>query len=474
MSYERATNLHGRRRGLAALASGLHRCPTARTTLVFPICFRRKDDGAWIDSGGIEPVGNSGGGAESSCRPIRWVEGRTVPPVMNDDESGWECRSEEKRANPAPVYQADNKGFFPVHVAASIGALDIISIILETCPSSAGLCTAQGRTFLHVAVENRRLNVVSFVCQTPSLDWILNMRDHDGSTALHLAVQAGKLRIFCSLYGNKKVHLNLENNSKHTPNDIARGMLPHGLNYKSNTDDWIYRALTYAGANYSCRRVDKFERVNPNSFELQPDDVTKEAENMKDASQTLGIGSVLVTTVAFGATFALPGGYIADDHMNRGTPTRAGRYSFDAFMMANTLAFICSSVATTGLMFSGTSMVNLKSRQINLAVSVLLMSSSLTSLAAAFALGVYIVLAPVSLGTAIVVCVLSPLVVLYKLFEFFVMLGILARPLCLRVGLSRGLKGLAKVIVQIMFIELWPFIIIFGWAAIARSHRNHL
>uniref|UniRef100_A0ACD5TYD7 Uncharacterized protein n=1 Tax=Avena sativa TaxID=4498 RepID=A0ACD5TYD7_AVESA len=195
-------------------------------------------------------------------------------------------------ANPSPVYQADNNGLFPIHVAASMGALGIISNILETCPTSAGLCTAQGRTFLHVAVENRRLKVVSFVSQTPSLAWILNSRDHDGNTALHLAVHHGNLLIFCSLYGNKDVHVSLANNSMQTPIDLARSLLSRGLKYKSNNENWIYKTLKYVGATYSCRRADKFERVDPKSFELKPEDMTKEEDTVKDASQILGIGSV--------------------------------------------------------------------------------------------------------------------------------------------------------------------------------------
>ena len=34
-------------------------------------------------------------------------------------------------------------------------------------------------------------------------------------------------------------------------------------------------------------------------------DMISEEEKVKDASQILGIGSILITTVAFGATFAL-------------------------------------------------------------------------------------------------------------------------------------------------------------------------
>ncbi|KAI5004851.1 hypothetical protein ZWY2020_032094 [Hordeum vulgare] len=373
-------------------------------------------------------------------------------------------------ANPAPVYQADNKGSFPIHIAASLGAKSTIGIILEKCPSSAGLRDAQGKTFLHIAVQYKRLKIVSFACRTPSLAWILNMKDNDGNTAMHLAVKVGWLRIFASLYGNKEVHLSLINNNGQTPLDLSRSLIPRGMHYSQNSEKKIYVALIWVDAKHSGLRWDQiYEKY---SQPMKPEDNIKEAERVKDASQLLGIGSVLIATVAFGATFAVPGGYKADDHTNGGTPTLSGRYTFDAFMIATALAFICSSIATTGLMFSGISMVNLRSRQINLATSEFFMGGSLTCLSTAFALGVYIMLAPVSHATAIAICVFSPLVVLCRHCEYLVKWAILARPLCIRLKPITALTELVGMIFSQMQRALWPFILIFGLAAIARKLRD--
>jgi hypothetical protein len=142
----------------------------------------------------------------------------------------------------------------------------------------------------------------------------------------------------------------------------------------------------------------------------------EESDKMTSSTQTLGIGSVLVATVTFGASFALPGGNRADNHPNGGSPTLAGRWYFDAFMVANTLAFICSSMATIGLMYSGMAMVSLPFRRVHFVIFLFFVSSSVTSLTAAFALGVYMVLAPVARSTAIAICAISPLVLLYTRF----------------------------------------------------------
>jgi ankyrin repeat protein len=133
------------------------------------------------------------------------------------------------KANPAALYQADKNGFIPIHVAASAGASNAIRFFLHERPDSAGLRDARGKTFLHVAIEKQRLDIVSYACWNPSLAWILNMQDNDGNTALHLAIQSGRFRVFCALFGNLKVNLHLTNNLGETPCDVSRSKIPHGL-----------------------------------------------------------------------------------------------------------------------------------------------------------------------------------------------------------------------------------------------------
>jgi ankyrin repeat protein len=125
------------------------------------------------------------------------------------------------KANPDALYQPDHAGFFSIHVAASVGASWNVDIFVTECPGSAGLRDAKGRTFLHVAVEKKKVSVIRSACRNLSLSWIMNMVDDDGNTALHLAVEAGILRTFCALVGNPQVNLNLPNNRGETPLDIA-------------------------------------------------------------------------------------------------------------------------------------------------------------------------------------------------------------------------------------------------------------
>ncbi|KAL5200942.1 hypothetical protein ABZP36_035296 [Zizania latifolia] len=321
-------------------------------------------------------------------------------------------------ANPAALYHADKDGLFPIHVAASVGAIESISIFLRRSPSCAGLRDgAKGRTFLHVAVEKGRACVVSYACRKQLLSWILNMQDSDGNTALHLAVQAGNLQLFSTLFGNQHVRLNLSNNKEQSPLDIAQYKIPRRMRYNQNSEHKIHNSLVMAKARSGSCRKDHFKEWYA---QQRQHDERVESELVKDSTQTLVIGSVLIATVTFGATFALPGGYRADDRTNGGTPTLAGRYAFDTFIMADTFAFIFAAIATIGLMNSGSPLCNSKSRKVYLSAAFYCIQISITCLSATFAVGVYMVLAPVAPKTAIAICVLSPLVVLFKDLEFWI------------------------------------------------------
>jgi hypothetical protein len=194
---------------------------------------------------------------------------------------------------------------------------------------------------------------------------------------------------------------------------------------------------------------------------------SKEMEMLKDSTQTMSIGSVLIATVTFGATFAVPGGYIADDHNNGGSPILARWYAFDAFIVSNTLAFVFSTTGTMGLMYSGSPSFNPGRRAAHYLAAAYLVSFSITCLAAAFALGAYVVLAPVAHKTAVATCVPVSLVPLYKNLEFIWRIHFLLPPLRTRKGLIWAWVASAYVIFGNILVENWPLIFIFGWASYA-------
>ncbi|OEL28702.1 hypothetical protein BAE44_0010280 [Dichanthelium oligosanthes] len=339
------------------------------------------------------------------------------------------------------AYQPDNEGLLPVHVAAISDQTIAVHILLTKCAPCMGLRDGQGRTFLHVAVQHKGFSVVRYACRRPECASIVNIQDNNGDTALHLAVAAENLRIFCDLLTNRE-----------------------------NQDRLIYKTLTRVGAKHSSCRGDKWTGRQDSEQTTAGELDKEEAAKLTDASRTLAVGSALIATMTFSATFTrLPGGYGADP---AGTPTLAGRWFFDAFVVASALAFITSSSATVGLMYSGIAMVEVPIRRKRFLVSLFLVTSSVTCLTIAFALGVYMVLAPVSRGTAIAICAISPLLLIYRNEVSLRKLVAVSGPLYARMGFWVWLRLAGGDILVRMLKKFWPFVVIFGLAGKLRNHQQ--
>ncbi|WVZ82506.1 hypothetical protein U9M48_029760, partial [Paspalum notatum var. saurae] len=406
---------------------------------------------------------------ENGSTPLHFAAGLTSGPHAQ------QCYLVFK-ANTTALYQPDKDGRSPIHVAASVGAVETIAMFMakECGRSAAGLRDSGGRTFLHVAAEKNRAGVIRDACSRSnrSLAWILNMQDGNGNTALHLAVEAGNLEVFLALFGNRQVNLNLTNGDGQTPMDIARYKIRPSFHDHSNAEIWIKKALTFGKARRGVSREDHFDEKYKRIYGVD-DYKTKELEMLKDSTQSYSIASVLIATVTFGAMFAMPGGYRQDDHDYGGTPTLAEMYAFHAFLVADTIAFICSSMATIGFMHAGSAVLDLVRRTDYFYKAINLMHNSIIALATAFAVGVYTVLAPVAQKTAIAICVMSPLVVAYNFKDFWVRWFNFTPSLYGRKGLIYTVRLCTCVVLVNMLTLSVFFVFTFVWAAYG-SNSNHI
>ncbi|CAN6242175.1 unnamed protein product [Urochloa humidicola] len=385
-------------------------------------------------------------------------------------------------ANTCAAYQPDNQGLYPIHVAAIVGSLVVVKELLKRCPDCSTLRDGkQGATFLHFAVDNKRYRVVEFACQTSVLSSILNLQDNNGDTALHRAVRAGHLDVFNCLVRNSRVRLDVSNSEGMTPLDLSwishmhLPRIPALFSYTLNPRMVIRLSLEIVGAPHGGSRADLFRSHIPKREEA------KEAESLTNATQVMSIVSVLIATVTFASAFTLPGGYrSADDDaaaaaanhgpLLAGTPLLAAKsnYAFHSFVLADTLAFICSCLATFKIVYAGLPGTDLSIRVHYLDIAGILLRGSERSLIAAFALGLYVVLAPVAHMIAVAVCVISfaPLL-LFDIWEAPHTIGI-AKTACARLGSFAlpTVMGLTSTVGLSFVVPFWSFAIIFGHPAI--------
>ncbi|XP_073005872.1 uncharacterized protein [Typha latifolia] len=150
------------------------------------------------------------------------------------------------------AYIADSSGLFPVHAAVITNKVSVIDEFVKHCPDSDELLDSKGRNLLHTAVEDKKIAIVQYVCKRPEIVKLMNARDYEENTPLHLAVRNGDQGI--------------------------------------------------TGARASPRRMDHFLRDN---IKL---DSEKESKKQASLTQSLIITSALIATVTFAAAFMFPGG----------------------------------------------------------------------------------------------------------------------------------------------------------------------
>jgi len=149
-------------------------------------------------------------------------------------------------ANICSAYQPDNKGLYPIHIAALADNLGVTKVLLQRCPECATLRDGKGRTFLHVAAGRRRAThhkVAYYVCRQMEHPLVLNMQDNDGDTALHHAIHVGNLVVFNCLIRNPKVDLSIPNKDDLTPLDLSWNTIPRqSLHYQLVSSYYIFSA----------------------------------------------------------------------------------------------------------------------------------------------------------------------------------------------------------------------------------------
>ncbi|XP_034579741.1 protein ACCELERATED CELL DEATH 6 isoform X1 [Setaria viridis] len=290
---------------------------------------------------------------------------------------------------------SDHRGLFPIHTAAMVGSTRIIDKLVEKCPDYCEMVDDQGRNFLHCAIEHNQETVVRHICQNYTSAVLLNAMDYDGNTPFHLAVKYIFPRIVTLLLQTVIVEIGVTNKDGLTARDLGLRGLVRGRLYFPLDPLWIVvHCLRWSGASVA----DPYLLVDN-----VPTGAEEETSHEDYDTKSGTIGSVLIATVAFAAAFTVPGGFVADDHPNAGTAILARRFAFRAFVVSDTMAFVCSVVATSFLIFGGAREIPRNRRRTYNRAAPLLVSMGAVSMITAFAFGFDLVLGNANRGLVVFV-----------------------------------------------------------------------
>lgn len=158
------------------------------------------------------------------------------------------------------INSTDNHGNTALHVAAYRGHLSVVEVLILASPSLASVTNSYGDTFLHLAVAGFRSPGFRRVdCQIElmkqllggkiiNIEDIINVRNNDGRTALHMAVteniQTSLVELLLTV---RAVNLNVRDSDGMTPLDLLK-QWP-----KSTSSDILIKQLISAGGITNCQ-----------------------------------------------------------------------------------------------------------------------------------------------------------------------------------------------------------------------------
>ncbi|KAJ1685378.1 hypothetical protein LUZ63_016768 [Rhynchospora breviuscula] len=280
-------------------------------------------------------------------------------------------------------------------LAAFHGHLSIAKEILNCCPD-APYRHPNGWTMLHEAVSQHHQEFVEFLLKTPELRKLINMRDRNGETALHIAVRRCDPKIVHALLAHKTT-------------DHAT------VNILGNTAEWNLTETREQAKSLNWNEVlMMMKKTSPRALAFLSGQAAKKKitdksiEEVKSLTQTYtsntSLIAVLIATITFAAAFTLPGGYSSDSG-SEGLPIMARKAAFKVFLISDTLA-MCSSLSVAFICILAR-WEDLEFLLYYRFVTKKLMWFAYITTTVAFATGLYTVVAPRMLWLAILICIMS-------------------------------------------------------------------
>ncbi|KAJ4760427.1 Ankyrin repeat protein family-like protein [Rhynchospora pubera] len=294
------------------------------------------------------------------------------------------------------AYCNDSLGLSPVHVAALKGHLKMVVEFLQNNLDSWELLDHRGRNFFHVGAEmpnniiKQLLKIAGKARSTwPELREVLCKasftRDNDGTTPLQIAARGGHRRTLRALLRKEWVDFTLT-----SLDNLAFSYDQSNPQVSQSATDESYEKIYQHYKNLD--QVVEAAKYPKNWLHIysKEQDPPESSDALATKIQTIALGSVLIATVTFAAAFTPPGGYNSTD----GTPVLGKKYAFRAFILADVVAFVSSFLSTFFLIHLGTDHSGSFLKR-KLATPRLLFATATVCMVLAFALGLYVVLAPI-------------------------------------------------------------------------------
>ncbi|KAK3440678.1 hypothetical protein EUGRSUZ_B00954 [Eucalyptus grandis] len=275
------------------------------------------------------------------------------------------------------AFEFDNEGYLPIHVACKMGHVRTTRKLFQHWPNPEELLDRkEGQNILHIAAKYGNFDVVGYILLKPEVEKLINAKDREGNTPLHVATLQLQYMVLSCLVLHDKVNLKLINDNNLTALDIAHAQpKTHGR----LRERLIYGILLTAGASKSVYKAISQPKGLDTGRALEPEQL----ERLKGMVDTRMVVATLIAAMTFAAGFSVPGGYNGSGS-DAGYATLLNKPMYDVFVVCNTISFYSSLIAVAILHWAEGDLVSV----LNLSRPPVV--TALGTMSVAFMAGVYV------------------------------------------------------------------------------------
>ncbi|KAJ4706567.1 Ankyrin repeat-containing protein [Melia azedarach] len=263
----------------------------------------------------------------------------------------------------------DKDGMTPLHTAAMEGRLDVMKELLSACPDSVMEVTVADETPFHIAMSHGQVKAEEFLLEwikgKPYSAHLINKKDSDGNTLLHLAVSRKHLQIIKFLVEEFSISVNAMNDSRFTALDIFDVLPSENKDTPNeNKDTEIEKIFGRAGAltaNELAERtsdcpnsenhIKKLQRKRYQTFHPQ---TTRRFKTQNAGYDVCLLAATLIAATSFLATFFSPRLRLYDEsYVNKYSPNVSNKIDMQSsylrhlFVLFDSIAFVTSTALMT-------------------------------------------------------------------------------------------------------------------------------
>lgn len=287
---------------------------------------------------------------------------------------------------PTSALEQDSMGYLPIHVACMMNRVKIVEALLSLWQDPAEFLTRLGQNILHVSTRHGCIATVKYILKNPKFGHLINARDFDGNTSLHLAALHCQPSVML-LARDGRVNLKLVNKNNMTALDVAEQEIKTVSPPFGQWATWI--VVARAGTPKSeelaiCKPTGR----NPPK-QLEP----PEFERSRDQVNTCSIIMALVASVTFTSGLSVPGGYNGSDG-DAAIPVLLHKAMYKVFVTCNAIALYSSIMALVLLFWS--TINDPYARKFAILLSYLPLGITIFTMPLAFMAGVYVTVTKVA------------------------------------------------------------------------------